>query len=287
MLNDSSNTPDTAPESTATAVVSAGQASKLSAKRVPESKRKRPSYWLLLGLPLWTLASFIIGQLLVVGLLWAVDQAGVSLADMNSAIFGASVAALSYGFSLMVAIGAPWLIRRRRTTLVTMGMQRSVQLLDIVSAPVAAVVYLIMSGILVYIVSVLAPGFDLTQQQEIGFSGLTHNYEYVFAFIALVVLAPVAEEMLFRGYLYGKLRRVASSWWTILIVSLLFAALHLPAEQLQWNVAVDVFALSIVLCFLREKTGSIWAGVLLHMMKNGLAFYLLFINTDLLRTMGM
>jgi membrane protease YdiL (CAAX protease family) len=52
------------------------------------------------------------------------------------------------------------------------------------------------------------------------------------------------------------------------------------------NVALDVFILSIVMCGLREMTGSIWAGVVLHMMKNGLAFYLLFINTALLSTMG-
>lgn len=248
--------------------------------------RQRPSRWLLLGLPLWVLVSFAIGQLLVVAVAWLVGQLDVSLADVDSTILNTSVAALSYGFSLLVAIGAPWLIRRRRTTLQTMGMQRLVKFSDIVLAPVAAIIYLVASGLLVYLVTILAPGFDMTQAQEVGFDGLTYRYEYILAFITLVVLAPVAEEMLFRGYLYGKLRQVASSWVTILIVSVLFAALHLPAEQLQWNVAVDVFALSVVLSFLREKTGSIWAGVLLHMMKNGLAFYLLFINTDLLRILG-
>jgi len=33
----------------------------------------------------------------------------------------------------------------------------------------------------------------------------------------------------------------------------------------------------LVLCTLRIVTGSIWAGVLLHMIKNGLAFYVLFV----------
>jgi hypothetical protein len=70
-------------------------------------------------------------------------------------------------------------------------------------------------------------------------------------------------------------------WAAIIITSLLFGAVHG-----QWNVAIDVFVLSLVLCSLREVTGNIWAGVLLHMLKNGLAFYLLFINPSLLHTIG-
>jgi membrane protease YdiL (CAAX protease family) len=57
-----------------------------------------------------------------------------------------------------------------------------------------------------------------------------------------------------------------------LLVSLLFGVVHL-----QWNVGVNVFALSIVLCSLREITGTIYAGILLHMLKNGVAFWLLYV----------
>jgi membrane protease YdiL (CAAX protease family) len=97
----------------------------------------------------------------------------------------------------------------------------------------------------------------------------------------LIIVAPVAEEVLFRGYLYGKLRKSVPVWAAIGIVSVLFGSIHG-----QWNVAIDVFALSIVLCVLREITGSIWAGILLHMVKNGLAFYILFINPAVLGTIG-
>ena len=92
------------------------------------------------------------------------------------------------------------------------------------------------------------------------------------AFITLVVIAPVAEEVLFRGYLYGKLKKYVPVWAAILITSALFGLIHGT-----WNVAVDTFALSIILCLLRESTGGIWASILLHMIKNGIAFYFLFI----------
>ena len=59
---------------------------------------------------------------------------------------------------------------------------------------------------------------------------------------------------------------------SIFLVSLLFGIVHL-----QWNVGVNVFAMSIVLCGLREITGTVYAGILTHMIKNGVAFYLLYI----------
>ena len=59
---------------------------------------------------------------------------------------------------------------------------------------------------------------------------------------------------------------------SILLVSLLFGVVHM-----QWNVGVNVFALSVVLCGMREITGTIYAGILTHMLKNGIAFFLLYV----------
>ena len=90
----------------------------------------------------------------------------------------------------------------------------------------------------------------------------------------------IAEEIIFRGWLYAKVKdrlseettRRAAAIITALIVSLTFGIVHL-----QWNVGVNVFAMSLVACALREFTGTIYAGILLHMLKNGIAFYLLFV----------
>jgi membrane protease YdiL (CAAX protease family) len=110
------------------------------------------------------------------------------------------------------------------------------------------------------------------QAQETGFQRLTQYYEYALAFVTLIIVAPLAEEILFRGFLYGKLRKRMPLWVAMLITSALFGLIHG-----QWNVGLDVFALSIVLCSLREITGSIWAGILLHMIKNSIAFFIIFI----------
>jgi membrane protease YdiL (CAAX protease family) len=148
-------------------------------------------------------------------------------------------------------------------------------------APAGAIIYLLLSALLITLAGIVFPQIDLQQAQEIGFRNLADYSQYLLAFLTLVVVAPLAEEILFRGYLYGKLRKHAPLWLAMLVTSGLFGLAHG-----QWNVAIDTFALSAVMCSLREVTGSIWAGVLLHMLKNGLAFYLLFINPSLLNTIG-
>lgn len=122
--------------------------------------------------------------------------------------------------------------------------------------------------------------FDAEQVQDVGFNVYIVGFDRLVAFVVLVLVAPVAEELIFRGWLYGKLRPalsekmsdLASMLISIFLVSLLFGIIHL-----QWNVGVNVFALSVVLCGLREITGTIYSGILVHMIKNGLAFYLLYI----------
>ena len=117
-------------------------------------------------------------------------------------------------------------------------------------------------------------GVDTSQAQSLGFSQLLGG-ELLIAFVVLVVLTPLFEEALFRGFLYGRLRQTSLPWWVpAVIVSLLFGLAHG-----QWNVGIDVFVLSMVACGLREVTGSIWAGILLHMAKNMVAFFAVFVFT--------
>ncbi len=241
----------------------------------------------VIGLSIWTVAVFLVVQVIVGLIVAGLVGAGVPLASINSAVFNSVVAAIIYVLTLVIVIGVPFWLRRRRTTREELGVTRLPSWLDIVLAPAALVIYMLVSGGVLYLFSVLAPDVDLKQAQDIPFSNLGYQYEYILAFLTLVILAPLAEELLFRGYLFGKLKKHAPFWLAMIITSVLFGGLHLIAgASLQWNVAADTFALSLVLCTLRQITGNIWAGVLLHMIKNGIAYYFLFINPDLFRTLG-
>lgn len=132
--------------------------------------------------------------------------------------------------------------------------------------------YFLLTFIFGVIAQVVIPGFNIEQKQEVGFEQLSSLAEYMMAFCALVILAPIVEEIIFRGFMYSRLRSVCSFVVTSLVVSATFGLVHM-----QWNVAIDVFALSLVLCALREYTRSIWAGVGVHMLKNAIAFVVLFL----------
>jgi membrane protease YdiL (CAAX protease family) len=128
-------------------------------------------------------------------------------------------------------------------------------------------------GALIAVLSLaqLIPGFNLEQTQEIGYQTV-NGWQLGLAFIGLVILPPLAEEMLFRGFLY---RGLAKKWPKILaaiFASVLFAVVHF-----QWNVGVDVFVLSMVMIFLYEKTKNLWVCVGLHALKNAVAFLVLFV----------
>lgn len=249
----------------------------------------RPRAWWVVAviMPIWVYVSFLLAQLGVSGLLWILGTLSVPLESVNKTVATTVLAALIYVVSLLIVIGVPWIGLRVRTTRTELGLRRPPVPGDFLFAPAGAVVYFVLSFVLVYIATTLFPGFDSGQAQDTGFNGLTENYQFVLAFITLVILAPIAEETLFRGYLLGKLIKTVPVWLAVLVTSLLFGFIHVGlSDHPAWNLGIDTFALSIVLCLLRLQTKSIWASVLVHMTKNGIAFYLLFINPLLLHTLG-
>lgn len=248
------------------------------------SKKTWP--WLII-LPVWTYAAFMLAQLVFRGVIFALDSLGVPLTSINQTLFITIGTAIIYSLAALIAVGVPRLLWKRVTSRKDLGVPDLPAWMDILLTVPAYIVYIICSGILVLISTKIFSGIDLEQAQSLPFSRsmLGAQWQYFLAFITLVVFAPLAEELLFRGYLYGKLRKTAPVWAAVIITSLTFGAAHLwggPDSPLQWAVAIDTLALSIVLCLLREHTGAIWAGVLVHALKNGIAFYLLFVNPQVI-----
>ena len=136
----------------------------------------------------------------------------------------------------------------------------------------ASIVYFFVSSVFTLLAMKFIPGFNADQAQDVGFSNVTTSADLIITFVALVILTPIFEEIVFRGVLFRGLRRRLPFWFAAIITSLAFALAHL-----QLNVAVDTFALSLVLCYLVEKSDSVFPAILLHATKNALAFLLLFV----------
>jgi membrane protease YdiL (CAAX protease family) len=220
----------------------------------------------------WVLGIFFVASFVVAIVIRIVAELGIGV-NTDSTVFNFSFAAIVYTLATVLVIGLPWWIRKKKTTKKELGLDRLVSWGDLLITPAGLVVYFVLSAMLVGLAINILPWFDINQSQDVGFDNLIFRYEYTLAFVALVVIAPFAEEVLFRGYLYGKIKHYAPVWLAIILSSVLFGVAHGA-----WNVGVDTFALGIILCLLREITGSLWASIFVHMAKNGLAYYLLFIN---------
>lgn len=199
----------------------------------------------------------------------AIDVESLSAPGWTLALY-----ALQYGIGLAVLLIVPVLIQKKRRQQLKelFGLTRGIVTNDVAKAFLAFLPYFAVSLALQSIVATFITGFDVDQTQDIGFSDLSGTGQLVLAFLALVVLAPLAEELVFRGFVFGNARTKLDFWPAAIITSLFFGFVHG-----QWNVGLDTFVLSLALCYLREKTGAIWASVLLHAIKNGLAYTLLFI----------
>ncbi len=243
---------------------------KKAPKDLPKKTRKSVIFNVFLML-IWVGASVIVAQL-VIGylMIWILGAE-----KFDQPIWTAVYSALVYVLVMLLII----LVPRKNTNRVSLGLRETPTWTDIGLAPVGFVVYLFLAAGLVAIFSFF-PWFNAEEAQEIGFSLYSVGFDRVIAFVTLVVIAPIAEEIIFRGWLYGKMREKlnekvsnrTSMLISIFLVSFLFGIIHL-----QWNVGVNVFALSVVLCGLREITGTIYSGILLHIIKNAVAFYYLFV----------
>lgn len=170
-------------------------------------------------------------------------------------------------------------LKRRGASFKTIGLKRRPKWLDAGYVLLGFGVYFVGYAVLISVVKSAVPHLDLNQQQQIGFSNAA-GVALVPVFISLVLLPPLVEELLVRGFLYSGLKKGLPKVWAVLGTSVLFAIAHLQAGSgapLLWVAAIDTFTLSLVLIYLREKTGSLWASIGLHMLKNGVAFLALFI----------
>lgn len=173
-----------------------------------------------------------------------------------------------------------WFMRHRSISWGDIGLSRKFMVRDIAPALQVFVVYFMALIAVTAAVEALVPGLDVDQKQQLGFESAATDFQLIFVFVSLVILPAIVEEIMVRGFLYSGLRKKFKKITAAVIASLIFGAAHLQfglgASPL-WIAAIDTTILSLFLIYLRERTGSLWSGMLVHGLKNGLAFLFLFV----------
>ncbi len=105
----------------------------------------------------------------------------------------------------------------------------------------------------------------------------TSTAALVGAAVFVCVLAPIAEEFFFRGFLFGVLRRWriviagrdVGTWLAAVVVGILFGLAHAGSAPVRYLIPLGFFG--FVLCLVRWRTGSLYVCMALHSVNNSLA----------------
>ena len=100
-----------------------------------------------------------------------------------------------------------------------------------------------------------------------------------------IFMAPLVEEVIFRGGIFGSLRK----WNRVLaytVSALLFAFYHVYSYAIQdpayWLYILQYIPVSLLLCRCYERCNTIWASIFFHMLVNGISIQALSLLEDLL-----
>jgi membrane protease YdiL (CAAX protease family) len=194
----------------------------------------------------------------------------VSLTDAGTGGLDATVRTAVESFVAQVAFYGAALFNiyvlaglRRGGTLFDLGWRRF-QWWWVPVAVVAALATLYLAGLLQLVNDVISQHLfpNVTNGQCIA---VQHGYGHflVLAIVVVCVIAPISEETIFRGFVYGWMRR----WGPVALAVPLSAAVFAAVHQ-QIVLALPLFGVGVALALVYQYSRSVWPGVMVHALFN-------------------
>jgi membrane protease YdiL (CAAX protease family) len=236
-----------------------------------------------LGLIACYLALQAVGSAAVVGVLALLQHRHFPGAAVTSALaaLGAHPGAAVAQAILTVCIAAAgviWLVHRYWPTLWSQAMPPGFGLASPHRRawPVLALAVGLLAPFVGGLVTrVLAGDHDITQNVQQLAQHAPLAWRVGLAAMA-ITLAPLVEELLFRGVLLSSLIPRCGVALAALLSAAAFAAIHLPGLGWQWYALPELLLLGVALAWLRLRYRSLWPSVLAHGANNALALAVLF-----------
>ncbi|MCT8339100.1 CPBP family intramembrane metalloprotease [Flavobacteriaceae bacterium TK19130] len=98
---------------------------------------------------------------------------------------------------------------------------------------------------------------------NIFYDYIQYDHSFLWAFIFICIVAPVFEELAFRGFLFNQLKHVANTNVTIIATAFIFALVHFSLLSILW-----IFPFGLVLGYLRHRYNTLWLGMIVHFIHN-------------------
>lgn len=149
--------------------------------------------------------------------------------------------------------------------------------------PLGLITYYIITGVTIAILSGISRTFKSSTvlKQQIGLDTIHGHLEIFLALLLLMIIDPLIEELVFRGIIFTSLKQKFPVLIAALGTSILFALPHMIENNygLLYVLGVATFVMSMILCWLRQKTGSLYPGMVLHGSANGITVLALILTT--------
>ena len=127
-------------------------------------------------------------------------------------------------------------------------------------------IYLVINVSLIFLSIGIISGFIIEQLKITGLEEINNAFNSKGIFLALVstvILAPIIEELLFRGLIFNRINSKWNGWLAIIISALLFAVLHGNLPQI-----LNAFILGIGLGYFYNKYHNLWYCIIAHALNN-------------------
>ena len=122
---------------------------------------------------------------------------------------------------------------------------------------------LIASYVFIIVHNLILMAFGVHTQGEAIFRFFDSLESPIWFFFVGVVLAPIVEEIFFRGFVFQGFRQRYGWVSAMLVSSAVFAAAHLDLVAF-----LPTFILGCLLAYMFQRSNSIWPGVILHFLVN-------------------
>lgn len=114
-----------------------------------------------------------------------------------------------------------------------------------------------------------------------SYEDLAQNFDLstaspVLMILAVCIVGPIAEELVFRGMIFGKLRRAFSFWPAAIISGIMFGVFHMNIMQ-----GVYASVLGVLLAYVYAKTQTIFGSIFFHIVFNASSYITDFVNSGI------
>jgi membrane protease YdiL (CAAX protease family) len=215
------------------------------------------------------------------------------LASLFTAPFGADAAALILGEGELTFLGGAVLLVATQVSMLLISwllVFRPAALAALPSLlgrdPAGAIGAGLRWGLLAWLGATLASAGVVWLLDRVGIEAAPQAAEQAIAIVdpwvvvfAVVILAPIAEEIFFRGVVFNAWLREGGRRWAFIGSSALFALIHVSVVAV-----VPIFLLGLALAWIYQRTGSLLAPMAMHATVNGISVALaLLVRFDLVR----